>query len=342
MLTVNRFLRREGRCRIIYLCECDCGNTREVRRDCLLSGQNVSCGCRRMVKNTDDIVGQIFSELTVLEYLGKENKQHKYKCRCSCGKECVVDRGSILSGNVKSCGHLQYATRPPRYNVEEMIGQHFGKWEVLESAGRIRPGEIGYRCRCACGNESIIPRQTLLQGLSKSCGHCKEPWIEDMDGYYRYHCTNGATFLFSKEDYDLVSSRKWAMNMDGYAVTTDTQERFIRLILNARDDDYVDHINMDPTDNRRENLRICSWSDNNCNKVLQRNNTTGFKGVSFHKDAGKYKSIIWKDGVRHYLGLFEMPEDAAQAYDDAARELHGEFARLNFPQEGEQGCREAV
>lgn len=342
MLTVNKFLRREGRCRIIYLCECDCGNTREVRRDGLLSGQHLSCGCSKELKNPDDIVGQTFSELTVLEYLGKKNKRHKYKCLCSCGKEKIVDRHTLLKGNTKSCGHLLHATKPPRYDVEEMIGQHFGKWEVMESVGHIRAGEIGYRCRCACGNEGIIPRHTLIQGSSKSCGHCIEPWIEKMDGYYRYHCVTGTTFLFSPEDYDLISSRKWTMNLDGYAVTTDTQERLIRLIMNVKEDEYVDHISMDTTNNRRENLRICSWSDNNCNKVLQSNNISGYKGVSYHKASGKYMASLWKDKIHHYGGLHATLEEAACAYDDLAREYHGEFARLNFPQEGERGCREAV
>lgn len=352
LLTVKKFLRRDNHSRIYYLCECDCGNMREVRREGLLNGHHVSCGCKKRIKDTDDLVGQTFSELTVLEYLGKEGRNHKYRCRCSCGQECIAERVSLIRGNKKSCGHLRRSQKPkikekrpkiPKYDVSDIIGQKFGKWEVLEYAGRMYGLSFrGYRCRCECGNESVIPRDCLLRGLSKSCGHCIEPWIEKMDGYYRYHCVTGTTFLFSPEDYDLVNSRKWTMNLDGYAVTTDTQERLIRLIMNAKEDEYVDHISMDTTDNRRENLRICSWSDNNCNKVLQSNNISGYKGVSYHRASGKYMACLWKDKIHHYGGLHATPEEAARAYDDLAREYHGEYARLNFPQEGERGCRAAV
>lgn len=91
----------------------------------------------------------------------------------------------------------------------------------------------------------------------------------------------------------------------------------------------TDHINRNGLDNRRSNLRICTASQNQCNRKIQRNNTSGFKGVSFHKHAAKWQAHLSMDGVNYHLGLFNTPEEAAHAYDETAQKLHGEFARLN-------------
>lgn len=99
----------------------------------------------------------------------------------------------------------------------------------------------------------------------------------------------------------------------------------------------VDHINGDGLDNRRANLREATNAQNMRNKGLYRNNSSGFKGVSWQKECRKWQAGIRLDGTRRHLGLFLVAEDAAAAYDEAARELHGEFARLNFPGLGELG-----
>ena len=95
---------------------------------------------------------------------------------------------------------------------------------------------------------------------------------------------------------------------------------------------HCDHINGNGIDNRRENLRPCTRSENHKNKVLYKSNATGFKGVSLHKVTGRFQSSICVDGTQKYLGLYENAISAAHAYDEAAKQLHGEFARLNFPQ----------
>ncbi len=97
---------------------------------------------------------------------------------------------------------------------------------------------------------------------------------------------------------------------------------------------YVDHVNGDGLDNRRNNLRQANHSLNMRNKRLYRNNTSGFKGVMRNRGKGKpWYAAIKKDGRIYRLGNHLTPEDAARAYDKAALDLFGEFARLNFPQE---------
>jgi hypothetical protein len=78
-------------------------------------------------------------------------------------------------------------------------------------------------------------------------------------------------------------------------------------------------------------MRLAIHTKNMKNRIRHCNNTSGFKGVSFHKQAGKYWAKITIDGVRHSLGLYDDPVEAAHAYDAAARKLHGDFASPNFP-----------
>jgi len=95
----------------------------------------------------------------------------------------------------------------------------------------------------------------------------------------------------------------------------------------ARGDGLViDHINGNRLDNRKENLRICSRGENSRNQALSRGNTSGFKGVTWHKYAGKFFVQITCAGKRRNLGYFDCPELGHEFYCLAADMLHGEFA----------------
>lgn len=99
----------------------------------------------------------------------------------------------------------------------------------------------------------------------------------------------------------------------------------------------VDHINTNGLDNRRENLRPATRSQNNANARGHANGTSPYKGVSWKTRRGIWVAQIGVAGIpkkkTHHLGCFEDPTEAARAYDSAALALYGEFARLNFPQE---------
>ena len=91
----------------------------------------------------------------------------------------------------------------------------------------------------------------------------------------------------------------------------------------------VDHKNRDRLDNRWANLREANQSQNGANIGLLRSNTSGFKGVSFHKRARKWHAYIKSGRRRIHLGLHETAEDAAAAYDAAAKRIFGDFALTN-------------
>jgi hypothetical protein len=104
----------------------------------------------------------------------------------------------------------------------------------------------------------------------------------------------------------------------------------LALLMLAPDGMDVDHINGDGLCNLRENLRLCTHSENLHNRGKQINNTSGYKGVYFHKQSKKFTAKIRLEGKTTSLGYYDSPIEAAQAYDAKAREIFGEFARTNF------------
>lgn len=89
---------------------------------------------------------------------------------------------------------------------------------------------------------------------------------------------------------------------------------------------FIDHEKRNTLDNRIEGLRLCTSSQNSCNRA--HSSTTGMKGVTRIKN--KWMARITKNGKVYYLGVYDSPIDAGIAYDTAARKLHGKFAKLNF------------
>ena len=95
----------------------------------------------------------------------------------------------------------------------------------------------------------------------------------------------------------------------------------------------IDHVNGNGLDNRRVNLRRATDGENNRNRRRRTDNTSGYKGVSLHTRIGRFQAYITSGGRRQHLGYFDDLIEAARAYDAAAIETFGEFARLNFPKE---------
>ena len=91
----------------------------------------------------------------------------------------------------------------------------------------------------------------------------------------------------------------------------------------------VDHINRNKLDNRRCNLRVASNSQNCRNREKGKNNTSGYKGVSYKKKNKKFAARITVDGRMHNLGLFKTAEEASLVYNAAAVRFHKDFACLN-------------
>lgn len=146
---------------------------------------------------------------------------------------------------------------------------------------------------------------------------------------------HGKVAIVDDEDYALVmAGNKWHDKMypcgHWYAQRTDNMrqctEFMHRLIMNAPKGRHVDHINGNGLDNRRSNLRLATSSQNQMNRGAPKNNTTGYKGVHRSQTKGKWIAVIKARSKPHYLGTFKTPQSASEAYNRAAKELHGEFA----------------
>lgn len=102
-----------------------------------------------------------------------------------------------------------------------------------------------------------------------------------------------------------------------------------RFIMDAKKGDIIDHVNGDPLDNRFKNLRKCTVSQNAKNRSINKNNTSGYKGVVWHLQVCKWQSRIYVDGKWKSLGIFDDKMKAAKAYNKAAKVHYGKFAKLN-------------
>ena len=104
-----------------------------------------------------------------------------------------------------------------------------------------------------------------------------------------------------------------------------------RLLLDAQKGEIVDHINHNPLDNRRCNIRICTHRENNQNRRSQQTTRKRYRGIFWRAHRGKWDVQIVVNGRRCFFGGYVNEEDAARAYDTAAFAAFGEFAVLNFP-----------
>jgi hypothetical protein len=132
-------------------------------------------------------------------------------------------------------------------------------------------------------------------------------------------------------DYHLVKDYRWSAHKGQnksaiYAYCVAAKIHMHWLIAGKG----ADHIDRDSLNNRRNNLRPASVSDNIHNQGLRVNNTTGFKGVRVYRyNKTKFTARITLDGKAQHLGVFDTAVDAARAYNEAAKKYHGEFAWLN-------------
>jgi len=92
--------------------------------------------------------------------------------------------------------------------------------------------------------------------------------------------------------------------------------------------ELLDHANGNRTDNRLVNLREANRAENNRNRCMSRNNTSGFKGVTYDKNRKKWQAKIWRNNKAIHLGRYASAQQAFAAYCKASREYHGEFRRL--------------
>lgn len=146
--------------------------------------------------------------------------------------------------------------------------------------------------------------------------------------------TNGKPILIDSEDLELVSQYAWTVTKDGYAkkyleklVDGKRLRKVVymhRLIMDAKENEIIDHINQNKADNRRSNLRVASKSLNALNSHKVRS-STGYRGVIHNRQKGKaFKARITHLGKQIHLGAYDTPAEAHSAYLIKQKELTDE------------------
>lgn len=150
--------------------------------------------------------------------------------------------------------------------------------------------------------------------------------------------------LLDDEDYEIYSKFKWTIRKDKNTFYAQRCARICGIkktcilhreicALTKGDGLVVDHVNRNGLDNRRENLRICTVTENNRNTTSRANSTSKYKGVWWEKARRKWRAVIKFDNKSIHLGSFINEIDAAKAYNEAALKYHGKFANINIIEE---------
>jgi hypothetical protein len=160
--------------------------------------------------------------------------------------------------------------------------------------------------------------------------------------FRRIFIGEGKSSIVEPGDFYRVNNFHWSVKKNGpriYAVRMDISGKKTKIISMQRElmsppaNLLVDHRNRDSLDNRRANLRLATRSQNMFNRAKRKSKTSSrFIGVSFNKAGGKWTARIYYQNKQIWLGRFGSELDAANAYDEAARKYHKEFACLNFPE----------
>lgn len=237
------------------------------------------------------------------------------------------------------------------------MGKTFGRWTVIGRApDRLdsRGDKIPYWvCRCSCDRGTIreVRGTQLRANKSRSCGCISNEILATnntlrlkrfndyimMKNYVIMYTSKNEPFLIDIEDFGKVYRYCWHKNKDGYLATYDVRKGIYlhRLIMNPPRNLRVDHIGGEKSrfDNRKENLRIATSSQNNQNKKLQSNNTSGVAGVCWHKDISRWVASITINGQYIHIGTYINKDEAIQARKHAEEKHFGEWSYDNSQQQ---------
>lgn len=226
--------------------------------------------------------------------------------------------------------------------VKNLVGERFNKLVVIERVGT-RYGGALWLCQCDCGGTRLVRTGELTSGHTKSCGctHHIPNVIYSMGDVsiclMESKKRGKDYFWFDTDLLNLVEGHQWHPDKDGYATTTlsgaNRPVRLHRLVLGLGKDEstiLVDHINGDVRDNRKSNLRRCSYAQNS----RHRRAVAGYRKTPW----GTYQASILVGGKRVCLGSYDTPEEAHAAYNGAAIIAFGDFRAYEAPAIYYLGC----
>lgn len=228
----------------------------------------------------------------------------------------------------------------------EMIGKTFGKLTVVRlsenTSGKRK--RLMYYCDCECGNKNVeVVGEHLRSGHTQSCGCLRKETasithkkynIYDLSGEYGIGWTSNTNkeFYFDLEDYEKIKEYCWLELQNGYIYANTNKNEFIylhRLVMNAKDNEVIDHKEHNLYDNRKVFLRNGTQCKNMMNVSMRKDNTSGVTGVWFHKNNNAWIAEIWCDCEKIHIGSYSKKEDAIIARKEAEEKYFGEWSYNN-------------
>ena len=229
---------------------------------------------------------------------------------------------------------------------DNLTNKKFGRLTVLQQADdHIKPNGVHvamWECLCECGNKDtvIVSGEQLRSGRTQSCGCLQREKASqahkkynkyDLTGEYGIGWTSNTNkkFYFDLEDYDKIKNYCWLEMKNGYIMSRLNKTECIylhRIIMNASEDEIVDHKGHCLYDNRKEFLRVGTQCYNMMNVSKRSDNTSGITGVWYFKERNKWVAEIIVNQVKHHIGIFSNKDDAIAARKHAEREYFGEWS----------------
>ena len=169
LIVIEEDVNRKGH----VICQCDCGNVTIVSRHNLISEKTRSCGCLQKESRyakINDLTGQKFGRLLVIDRVENQNGNIRYLCKCDCGTEKIFYAENLRRGLTTSCGCFRKEKLSQLY-FQDITGQTFGRLTV-ESLNYYDEKNNNYfwNCVCVCGTKTIVPSNHLKNGHTQSCG----------------------------------------------------------------------------------------------------------------------------------------------------------------------------
>lgn len=229
--------------------------------------------------------------------------------------------------------------------LTDLRNKKFGRLKVIKRdiEKTKNKKDVYWFCKCSCGNEELISvsAKQLKSGSTSSCGCIRiEKLIElnknkkkyceyDLSGEYGigYTTNTQRKFYFDLEDYDKIKDYAW-IEMKNYvrAGIENGKKVFLHRFVYGETHPIVDHINHNTFDNRKCNLRGCTNGQNQRNRKLASNNSSGVVGVNWDKNIGKWRARICINGKRIELGNFNSFDRAVDARKKAEKKYFKKWA----------------
>lgn len=249
--------------RATWHCRCDCGSEKDVAGLMLRNGRSKSCGCinkdRMAAINNSHIthkveIGDRFGHLVVINI----DSHNKVLCKCDCGQYKKTTRPALYGGHVTTCGcKMGYK----QYNFIDEKNNKYGLLTVIEEAGRDSDNRVLWKCKCECGNETIVSGKSLRNGNTRSCGCLKSKGELKIKNILIEHKLN----FVSQKTFNNLHSNK------GYPLFFDFYLSDYNILIEYQGEQHFHYAN-NVGWNNEENFKETQLRDNLKREYCQKNN----------------------------------------------------------------------